>query len=132
MEFFAKAAALALSVLASIFTNVEAPEAQAKAAPVASQVSQQRPQQAKYVVYCSNEASKDRQVTLVVFKPLAQTSLPDPESVRFLEWIGRAQNGSKPLAVRPWYANTDPFNAPSIGESADILRTLLTGGHNDQ
>ncbi len=125
MEFFANAAAIALSVLASLFTNVEAPKAQATAAPVVSQAalpSQKEP--TRFIVTCTKETET---IHLAVFRPLPQVGKPDPESERFLKWIKSAQTITKPLAVEPWYTQTDVFSAPTFRETADILGALMSG-----
>ncbi len=125
MEFFANAAAIALSVLASIFTNVEAPRAQAKAAPVVSQASLLEPTEPTRLVFtCTKETGA---VHVTVFRPLPQAGETDPESERFLEWIKSAQTGTKPLAVEPWYTRTDVFSTPTFRETADILGALMSG-----
>lgn len=123
MEFFANAAAIALSVLASLFTNVEAPKA--KAASVVSQVA--LPKQTEptcFIVTCTKETET---IHLAVFRPLPQVGRPDPESERFLEWIKSAQTGTKPLAVEPWYTQTEVFSTPTFRETADILGALMSG-----
>ncbi len=123
MDFFARAAAIALSVLASLFTNVEAPKAQAKAAPVVSRASLSHP--AQVVVYSTSKSAKGQPMKLVI---LSRPSVPmplDSESERFLAWIGKGQSGTKPLAVNPWYTQTDLFSTPTVDGTADILRALL-------
>jgi hypothetical protein len=125
VEFFANAAAIALSVLASLFTNVEAPKAQTKAAPVVSQAALPNQTEPKrFIVTCTKETGT---IHLAVFRPLPQVGKTDPESERLLEWIKSAQTGTKPLAVEPWYARTDVFSAPTFRETADILGALMSG-----
>jgi hypothetical protein len=120
MELFTRAAAIALSVLASLFTNVEPPRPAASAAPAVRQVALPKPAEPKKsVVVCTDHAGS---VRIAVFQPLPRVAEPDAETQRFLDWIGKGQTTAKPIAVKPWFAQTDAFAAPT----ADILRALIS------
>lgn len=113
MEFLAKVAALALTVIASVFTDVQPAVAPAKPAPAVAQAAS------------TVRHFEPPVVTVVVIRPVMPTR-PDHESERFLQWIRAAQQGSKPVAQEPWFTRTDEFTVPSLKESVNILETLLS------
>ena len=123
MEFFAKAAAIVLSVLASVFTSVEPPKAEAVARPV---VSQAQPPQAQLAPGHSFASATHPVRIVVVHSPKVGLS-PDPESDWLLALITQSRKGSKPVAARPWYAQGGLFDAPMFGDTTDLLRALISG-----
>jgi hypothetical protein len=113
MGFLTKAAAIALSVLASVFGEVEAPEAGA--------VRERAPMRAVGAPQPIVWVTKGRQGGTLLFVPRPATGL-DSESQRFLELITRGREGSKPMARRPWFVE------PSANTTADVLQALFGDG----
>lgn len=114
MDFLMKAATMALAVIASVFSSVEAPKAQAKPSPVMSPASF-TPTPQEFVFKCERPGS------VVIVKVQQQPTQND----LFLEWIRGTQTGSKPVANVPWYTRTEEFTLPSLGETAGVLEALF-------
>lgn len=116
MEFLVKAAAMALAVLASVFTVEDAPKAQAKPVPAMTQASF-TPAPQEFVFKCEKPGS------VVIVRVL--TAPEKPKSDPFMEWVRGAQKGSKPVAKVPWYTRTEEFTLPTLGETAGVIEALL-------
>lgn len=114
MDFLVKAATMALAVIASVFSGVEAPKAQAKPLPAMSPASF-TPAPQEFVFKCDKPGSV---VIVMVQSQPTQNDL-------FLEWIRGAQKGSKPVATVPWYTRTEEFALPTLGETAGVLEALI-------
>ncbi len=127
MEFLAKAAAIAISVLASVFTNVQAPKV-AEAEPSKARMTPvfygppapQRPLERTFVL--QNEG-----VTIVIVQPLEQV---DPFNSAFEEWITSTPDPKAISSSKPWYMH-DFFRRPTAEQASEVLRALISGQPTD-
>ena len=131
MDFFKKAAALALSVLGALFTNVEPPKAQAQPKPAAVQPAKPAriAQLSRPAVLLAHEP--EGTLTVVVFRT-SDEPLTDQANERFLEVIGGRQSVKHPLTTMPWYMNGSLFASPTIDDASAIFRALVANDSVDR
>ena len=130
MDFFKKAAALALSVIGALFTNVEPPKADAQVQPkpvavqTASVASVSRP---TVQLTCESQGK----LVVVVLKT-RDVSVLDPASERFLSLIEGRPSVKHPLTTTPWYMSTPLFAAPAMDEASALFRALVANDFEDR
>lgn len=125
METLIKAAALAVSVLASIFTTVETPKANTVAPPKMAPVFYGPPAPAELTTRTLVFTKDD--FTIVIVEP---KSVDDPASGAFQEWIKTAPNPKAISTEKPWFMG-DFFDKPSAGRASEVLRALFTNGGSE-
>lgn len=130
MDFFKKAAAMALSVIGALFTNVEPPKANAQAQPkpvavqTANVANASRP---TVQVTCETQGK-----LVVVVLRSRNDSVLDPASERFLGMIGNRPSVKHPLTTTPWYMSRPLFAVPGMDDASALFRALVTNDFEDR
>ncbi|MEX2242278.1 MAG: hypothetical protein WD716_00380 [Fimbriimonadaceae bacterium] len=127
MDFFKKAAALALSVIGALFTSVEPPkaDAQVQAKPVAVQIP--APTRVASLelqkVLLGREA--EGRLTVIVLNTSSELPARDLASERFLSLIEVRPSVKHPLTTTPWYMSGQLFAAPAMDDASEFFRALV-------
>ena len=134
MDFFKKVAALALSVIGALFTNVEPPKADAQVQP--KPVAVQSPATTRVAslelpkVLLRREA--EGRLTVIVLNTSNELPASDIASERFLSLIEGRPSVKHPLTTTPWYMSTPLFAAPAMDEASALFRALVANDFEDR
>jgi hypothetical protein len=132
MDFFKKAAALALSVLGALFTNVEPPKAQAQPKPLAVHnapvTKAMGPSQPTVLLKRHSEGG----MVVVVLGPTENEQGMDAASASFLSIIESRQSVKHPLTATPWYLRSPQFATQGLDDASALFRALVTNDFVDR
>ena len=129
MEFIVKAAALAFSILASVFGGSDAP----KAAPVQNPaVASRQASPPSTVRFSTAQGTPAPRIVRVMFiRPRSASTVLDPDAERFLALVRSRPTVKHAMTGLPWYAKFESSREDQVKAAVDVFRALVSDDQSD-